>query len=68
MKEAGRRGYLGTMRTVACPVCAVPMDRAELRAQAPRVVGRVGAPMPPRPVLPTWRCRSCGRQQPRIEE
>jgi hypothetical protein len=43
------------------------MHRSELRMPPMRAVARVGSPMPPLPVLGTWRCDHCGRQQPRVD-
>jgi hypothetical protein len=52
---------------VACGRCAVPMERDELRFPNPPMVSRVGSPARPPRVLPIWKCRHCGLQQPRIE-
>ncbi len=53
--------------TFDCGRCSVPMERGDLRFPAPRMVSRVGAPVPPGRVLPVWRCTRCGLTQPRIE-
>jgi hypothetical protein len=50
-----------------CSRCGQPTQASALTI--PRAfVSRVGAPVPPPVALPTWRCPSCGLQQPRIDD
>jgi hypothetical protein len=64
IQDAVRHGY--SNEAPLCASCAVNMCRSELRAPLRRAVNRIGSPMPPVAVLPTWHCQRCGCHQPRL--
>jgi heterodisulfide reductase subunit C len=57
----------GSDSSFACGRCTAPMERSELRFPPRTMVSRVGSPVRPARVLPTWRCTQCGLHQPRLE-
>jgi len=51
-----------------CSRCGGVMQAHQMSAAPGGLRFRAGAPVWRRPLLPTWRCGTCGLQQPRIED